>query len=226
MPTPTLGFVGRALTWQEACRVAERQANHLLKLLGVTAPPAAIEPLLMQDDIKVEVLPDLPLSGHTHWTGEHWLITINQDESLWRSRSTLAHEIKHILDDPFRELLYPEWPHGSESPAPELAERICDYFAGCVLAPRGWLQQAWRDGVRDVAELADRFDVSDALITVRLCQVGLVQPSRVPKQLWRGYTRRAYQRGAALVRRGTRHAPERSLVGRQAAALDRAQPWA
>ncbi len=229
MPMPTLGFLRRGLTWYEACVVAERQAAHLLKLLGVTRPSAEIELILMQEDIKLETQPDLPLSGHTRWTGEHWLITINQDESLWRSRSTLAHEIKHILDDPFRELLYPEWPHGSESPPPELAERICDYFAGCVLAPRGWLKQAWRDGVREIAELAALFDVSEALIAVRLSQVGLMRSAHMPKLPWRGYTRRAYRCSAALVRRGTRHADEASerlLIRHQVVAVDGARPWA
>ena len=194
MPTRTLYLLARPLNDAEARIVAERQAIKLLELLGITKPSVEIELVAELPGIEVEVLPDLPLSGSSDWVGDHWHIQINHDDSLWRCRSTLAHELKHILDDPFRELLYPDWPRESQRPAPDRAEEISEYFAGCVLAPTSWLAAAWKRGVRNPAELATLFDVSEALMRVRLRQTGLVSHQ------WRSYPRRAYTRSAALVR--------------------------
>ena len=185
----------------EARVVAERQATRLLKLLGIKEPDVEVELVLQLPELAVVVKPDLPLSAHTEWEEkrQQWVITMNQDDSLWRSRATLAHEIKHILDDPFRELLYPDWPRQTPLAPPTLAERISDYFAGCVLVPRAWLLRAWQDGVRDVMELASLFNVSEALVAVRLKQVGLVR-RRSDRDLMRSYTRRGYRRGSRFAR--------------------------
>jgi len=198
MPTRTLHILARPLTEAEARVVAERQVAKLLELLGITKPSVEVELIAELPDIEVEVVPNLPLSGSSDWIRDHWHIHINADDSLWRCRSTLAHELKHILDDPFREELYPDWPRESALPPPERDEEICDYFAGCVLAPAAWLRNAWQQGTRDSAELASLFDVSEALIRVRLYQTGLAT------QRLRGYPRRAYTRSAAALVRAAR----------------------
>jgi Zn-dependent peptidase ImmA (M78 family) len=214
MPMRTLYILARPLTEVEARIVAERQVAKLLELLGITKPSVEIELIAELPNISVEVLPNLPLSGLSEWVRNHWHIRINADDSLWRCRSTLAHELKHILDDPFREELYPNWPRESTLPPPERAEEICDYFAGCVLAPTAWLRKAWQQGTRDLANLASLFDVSEALIRVRLYQTGLAT------RRLRGYPRRAYRRSAvALVRaarkRLTHERTKHHLVGVQ-----------
>lgn len=194
MPIRTLYILARPLTEAEARIVAERQVTKLLELLSITKPSVEIELIAELPDIEVDVVSDLPLSGSSDWIRDRWQIHINAADSLWRCRSTLAHELKHILDDPFREELYPDWPRESTLPPPEQAEQICEYFAGCVLAPTGWLRNAWQQGMRDTAELASLFDVSEALIRVRLYQTGLTT------QRLRGYPRRAYTRSTELVR--------------------------
>ncbi len=201
MPVGTLHMMSRTLTGTEARVVAERQAARLLKLLGIAKPPVEIELALELPDIGVEVEADMPLSARTDWDRDRqqWVVTMNQDDSLWRSRSTLGHEIKHILDDPFRELLYPEWPRESQATPPIHAERICDYFAGCALVPRTWLLQAWQHGTRDRIELASLFNVSDGLAQVRLKQVGLI-PRDTDANLVH-YTRRGYRHGSRLAQR-------------------------
>ena len=190
MPIRTLDIISRPLKASEARIVAERQANLLLRLLDITKPSVEIELIAELPNIEVEVSPGLSLSGYSAWQNDHWHIHINADDSLWRCRSTLAHELKHILDDPFREQLYPGWPRESQLPSPSEAEEICEYFAGCALAPTGWLQRAWQHGIRDTAKLASLFDVSEALIKVRLHQTGLAAP-RLRSYPRRGYTRRA-----------------------------------
>jgi Zn-dependent peptidase ImmA (M78 family) len=206
MPVSTLTMLARPLAEVEARIIAERQANRLRKLLGISTSPAEVEVELVLElpDIELEVVPDLPLSARTDWNRQRqqWVITMNQDDSLWRSRATLAHELKHILDDPFRELLYPEWPRDSQALPPVQAERICDYFAGCVLVPKGWLLSAWQHGVQEAADLASLFNVSDALIRVRLKQVGLA--TRTIGEGPAGYSRRAPRRHSQFVRRVAR----------------------
>lgn len=198
MPTATLYLLRRPLTEAEGRIVAERQATKMLELLGITKPSVEIELILELPNIEVEVLPELPWSGYSEWRDDHWHIQINADDSLWRCRSSLAHEFKHILDDPFREELYPDWPHGSPHTPPEQAESICEYFAGCALVPRQWLAQAWDSGIRDPASLASIFDVSQSLINVRIDQTRVNKAE--PKRRWRGYTRHACQPGTSLIR--------------------------
>jgi Zn-dependent peptidase ImmA (M78 family) len=204
MPIRTLGLVDRPLRDFEARVIAERQAILLLRLLGITKPSVEIERIAELPNVEVEVRSNLPHSGASDWVVDHWHIQINIDDSLWRCRSTLAHEIKHALDDPYREPLYPDWPHGSQLPPPAEAEAICDYFAGCLLVPAPWLRQAWDHGIQDVAELASVFDVSEALITVRLRQVGLAHRGRPTDSRYGRASRDRYHRD---VYRMARHTP-------------------
>ncbi|MEO6318843.1 MAG: ImmA/IrrE family metallo-endopeptidase, partial [Acidimicrobiales bacterium] len=57
-------------------------------------------------------------------------------------------------------------------------ERLCDYFAACLLMPRSWVKQAYGSGVQDVVALAERFEVSPQAMQVRLLQLGLVDRYR------------------------------------------------
>ncbi|OHV61389.1 ImmA/IrrE family metallo-endopeptidase [Pseudofrankia sp. BMG5.36] len=201
MPARTLDLLARPLSRVEARVVAERQAYALLRGLGITKPSVDIELVAELPEIEVVVVPGLASSGYSQWNPRkrQWLVQINADDSLWRCRSSLAHEMKHILDDPFREALYPGWRRDDAAGSAE-AEALCDYFAGCVLVPRPWLEQAWRAGMRARTALASVFDVSEALIGVRLRQVGL-ERVRPASRKWRGDSRTAYRRSGVAIRR-------------------------
>jgi len=203
MPARTLDLLARPLSRTEARVVAERQAYALLRALGITKPSVDIELVAELPEVEVVVVPDLPSSGTSQWNPKQrqWLVRINADDSLWRCRSSLAHEMKHILDDPFREVLYPTWRRNDDH-SPVEAEELCDYFAGCVLVPKPWLRQAWRRGITSHTALASLFDVSEALIGVRLRQVGL-EPVRQERRAWRGQPDTAYRRGRAAVRQAS-----------------------
>ena len=82
-------------------------------------------------------------------------------------------EFKHVLDHPNVGLFY--GPAGGRT-RQEHVERLCDYFAGCLLVPRPWLKRALTSGIQDLSELADLFQVSQPAMQVRLLQVGLVEP--------------------------------------------------
>ena len=173
----------RGLQHHEAQGVAERQAMRLLTILEQREPPVAVGLIAELPRIEVRVVPNRDLaglSGMTQWLKQqsHWLIAINRDDSQTRRRFTLGHEFKHILDNPYINVLYPK----SEQSDDDRAERMCDYFAACLLMPRPWVKRLWAQGVQDAAVLAATFNVSPAAMNRRLQDLGLVEP----RERWRG----------------------------------------
>lgn len=167
--TPT-----RALTTSEANRVAERQTELLLDELGIAAPAVPRSVIAGLPFITVAERRGFPTSGMVTKTDLGWVVVIRGDESQVRQRFSLAHELKHVLDDPFIDWLYPGQGHLTGS---ERAERICDYFAACLLMPKRWLIGDWRGGRRDISRLAGRYNVSRRAMEVRLSQLGLLAPT-------------------------------------------------
>ena len=163
----------RPLTQLEALRIAELQATRLLALSGVKAP--AVPEAIITELPKIEVrrVRPWPSAGCTDWVKSTWVIVLNAADIPARQRFTLTHEFKHILDDRFVKVIYPNLPTMSSKVR---AERACDYFAGCLLVPKLWLRQAWTSGIQQPAALAHHFGVSESAIATRLSQTGLVDP--------------------------------------------------
>lgn len=164
----------RRLSTADALRLAERQARMLLRRSGITDPRGI-------DDV-IRALPRLEigksvtgLTGHAaaalQWSNGRWLILLNKRDPRGRQRWSVAHEIKHILDHPFEQRLYPG------RLGRELAERSCDYFAACLLMPAPWLRRIWASGNRDIPLLARRFGVTRAAMHLRLLQLRLIDPT-------------------------------------------------
>jgi Zn-dependent peptidase ImmA (M78 family) len=159
------------MTQNEAYRIAELQVDRLLKLAGLEGPPVPVERLVAEvPKVQVRYTKPFPVSGCTQWIGSAWSITINAGEPTVRQRFTLAHEFKHVLDNRFIDVIYPDY-YGMTSHV--RAEAVCNYFAGCLLVPRSWLKAAWTSGIQSPIALARLFNVSTAAIEVRLSQTGL-----------------------------------------------------
>jgi Zn-dependent peptidase ImmA (M78 family) len=117
----------------------------------------------------------IPISGSAQWAKGVWHIILNGSEAQARQRFSLAHELKHIIDNPFVHVLYPAT-LGMTSH--DRAEQTCDYFAACLLMPKVWVRRAWAtDRVQELPRLARRFQVSQSAMRVRLLQLGLIEPS-------------------------------------------------
>ena len=159
----------RRLSAAKAMRVAEAQADRLLRLCGVTEPPVGEAVIAGLPHLQIERVTPAKAQAAAQWSHGRWLILINGADTKRRQRFSLAHELKHILDHPFVTILY--------RGRPELAEQVCDYFAACLLMPRRWLRQAWAEGVRDQHVLSRRFGVTPQAVKVRLLQVGLIEPT-------------------------------------------------
>jgi len=159
----------RPLSLIEALRIAEVQSQKLLKLTGVEAPPVPEQIITELPHIQVERVDLGDLSGAAQWAHGRWLILINRKDVAGRQRFSLCHEFKHVLDNPFADVVY-----SGCIPSKQRVEQVCDYFAGCLLMPRPWIKSAWQAGIQDVGSLARRFDVSQMAMRVRLLQIGLI----------------------------------------------------
>ena len=167
----------RPLAPWEARSIAERQAHRLLSTLRITEPPFPVEAVAALPRVEVHYRPARHLSGAIRWQRGKWRILINSNDSRGRQIFSLAHELKHLIDHPIREVIYRDSRFGS---AEQAAERAADYFAACLTMPRAWLKRCFYDeGFRDPQVLARRFRVSPPAMRYRFDQLGLLEPEAV-----------------------------------------------
>jgi hypothetical protein len=183
----TLGILrslipSRPLSFSDARRIAEFQAERLLSRLGVYDVPVPTDLVVDLPRVVIEYDHELPghaASGFSDWDQHRrlWVITINPDEPLTRQRFTMLHELKHIID------------HGGltlAGPLPRTIyglppiEYLADYFAGCVLMPKRLIRAAFYDGIQRASDIAELFDVSARAAEVRLAQLGLTAEASSP----------------------------------------------
>lgn len=160
----------RAVTWAEAHAVAEWQATLLLRLSHVDEPMVPQFIICNLPGIYVDWRPDWPTDAMAVRAGNHWRIVVRSSDVIQRQRFSLAHELKHVLDDPFIDRLYRRLPVDQRHAR---AERLCNYFAACLLMPRAWVKRDWCSGRQNVRELARSYFVSVEAMTTRLSELGL-----------------------------------------------------
>lgn len=163
----------RRLTWAEAERLTELQANRFRELLGIDTAELPDDAITELPRLLVTVEDDLPVSGSAHWSNGRWIITLNAQEHPLRQRFSAAHELHHIICHPIA-----AWMFAAEPGLPPAvkAERLADYFAGALLMPKQHVKRLWGEGRRAASELAACFAVSPRAMQFRLDQLGLSQP--------------------------------------------------
>ena len=78
-------------------------------------------------------------------TGLGWVVVIRGDEPKVRQRFSLAHELKHIIDDDLMTRLAGGlYPATTLYCADERAERVADRFAAALLMPKVLLRRTGR----------------------------------------------------------------------------------
>jgi Zn-dependent peptidase ImmA (M78 family) len=165
----------RVLTYAETLQRADLQASRLLTLHQVTHAPVPVEIVTELPRLRVEQVYDLPVSGSAHWDGGSWVLTINAAEYDLRQRFSVMHEFKHVLDHPTRHLIQGD--RRAKLTTEQMAEKVADYFAACVLMPKAWVKHAFcNERVQNVEALAKRFQVSPKAMSFRLSQLGLTVP--------------------------------------------------
>jgi hypothetical protein len=198
----------RPLTRIEALTIAERQAQILIELAGLTGPPFPEQVIAEVPRVTIERESPWPTSGAVTWAGGRWRIVVNGAEPVVRQRFSLAHEFKHVLDERFIHVLYNSVP---EIDRGEWVEQVCDFFAGCLLVPRTWLKRAWAE-TQHRPTLARRFHVSLAALNTRLAQTGVAQPA--PRCTTHGPSQDLHwQRSVDLLHAAGPHAVELPILG-------------
>lgn len=167
----------RAMSATEARSICERQAALLLDLLHVAEPAVPQFVISSLPGILVDWQEDWPTSGTALKVHSHWRIVLKKTEPRQRQRFSLAHEFKHVLDDP---AILKTHAHLKPHRRSERAEKLCDYFAACLLMPRPWVKHDFYGGMQNVQVLARRYYVSEQAMTTRLHELGLA--SRPPRQ--------------------------------------------
>jgi predicted transcriptional regulator len=164
----------RPLTGYEVRQVLERQATKLLRLTETLGPPVPVEAIATSlPRVTVKRVEGLPSSGRAQWNGTAWVLLVDAKEAKVRQRFSLAHELCHVVWHPLSEHVLPDTKHSS---ATERIEAACEYFAACVLMPRGFMKVAYfNNGIQDVPSLARLFAVSWLAMRVRLEQLGFVE---------------------------------------------------
>jgi len=165
----------RPLGIREAESVAERQATRLRGELGVLGPAITEDDLASLAWLTIIRRDGFPTSGMATKTEFGWIIVLRSDEAIVRQRFSLAHEIKHVLDDGLIDVAGGLYPATRGYSTDERTERVCDRFAGALLMPKVLLRADWADGLQDLAKLAQRYHVSRAAMTVRLSHLGLIE---------------------------------------------------
>jgi Zn-dependent peptidase ImmA (M78 family) len=163
----------RPLSPGETLRIAELQANHLLRHFRIETNSVPEEIVSELPRIRVIREDGLPVSGAAYWNGRYWIITVNADEPFSRQRFSVMHEFKHVLDHTTKHLLYRDRPFQT---AAEQSERVADYFAACLLMPKRVVKRLWCQGNQNVVRLAEMLSVSPRAVRFRLDQVGLTDP--------------------------------------------------
>jgi hypothetical protein len=159
------------LTYRDALRIADRQAEELHRLTGIVDGPVPQTTITNVPNLHIELV-DGPVSSLRFWDQTHgyWVIQLAASDPPSTRRFNLAYEFKHILDYSRRHYLY----RGDEEHTTNCqAERAARHFAGCLLVPSLSLAHKWACGVRDTAALAEYFSVDPVVIDARLAQIGL-----------------------------------------------------
>ncbi len=166
----------RLAPW-EARTLAERQAHRLLAAQEVDEPATPEQAIESLPRIEVRYVRAKHFAATARWAGQRWLLLVNKNDSWVRQRFSMAHELKHIIDHPDREVLYSNARFGSSYLQ---AERAADYFAASLLMPKAWVKHwFYGEGIRDPRVLARKFQVSTVAMRIRIDQLGLFEPEEV-----------------------------------------------
>jgi Zn-dependent peptidase ImmA (M78 family) len=107
-------------------------------------------------------------SGSIERSRSGFIIKINAEHSATRKRFTLAHEMAHYIlhrdligDGITDDAMY-------RSGCPNSIETEANQYAAGLLMPARLMREAWKQGIRSYAEMANRFGVSSKAAEIRM----------------------------------------------------------
>jgi Zn-dependent peptidase ImmA (M78 family)/transcriptional regulator with XRE-family HTH domain len=150
-------------------------AQELLSKAGVTKPPVPVEEVAARCGVRV-----LPIGFQEGLSGvlvelERGAVIGHADDYEPRRRFSIAHELGHHLLRHYDNFHIDPEQTATEGHPPGYDwrdERAANEFAAQLLMPATWVSQRFKR-TRDVARLAEQFDVSPASMRYRLITLGL-----------------------------------------------------
>ena len=153
-------------------QLVEMLATKYLEKTGTTRPPVPTELIRCFDvspSIEVRLLPLKAYHGAVWHLEDGWVIYLNTNDTPYRQRLALFHEVFHILAHSKATPVFRKRgiSHGFFN------EMLADYFAGCILMPKEWVKGKWAE-VNDLRQMAKIFHVTELAMWIRLRTEGLI----------------------------------------------------
>ena len=120
--------------------------------------------------------------------------------------------------------------HSQPDDRAKRAERLCNYFAACLLMPRPWVKHDYYGGLQRPRALARRYYVSEEAMDTRLRELGLSslptatryqRPRPPPRSVRMSKTAIIYLRVSSVGQVNTAHDPEGYSIPGQREACQR-----
>lgn len=155
-----------------------KDAYRIANELTIKTLPFDIEGFIKKQKITI-ILEDMDndISGYIEKRGNSWFIGVNKYHAPRRQRFTLAHEYAHYVLD--KEKIEEEKKHfdtmlfrGKES---DSMEKNANELAANILMPEELFKQFLSKGIRNLSDLADKFNVSPAAIRYRAFKLRYIQ---------------------------------------------------
>jgi len=153
-------------------QLVEALANKYIKKVKLSQPPVLtefVEQFDISPSVEIHQLRLKAYHGAVWYLENGWVIYLNSEDKPGRQRTTLFHEIFHILACRRTTPVFRK--RGSKGGL--FNEMLADYFARCVLMPNGWVKEKWAE-VKDLKRMAEIFQVTQVSMWIRLKTMGLV----------------------------------------------------
>lgn len=180
----------RPLSYGESLQVARTQAAHLRSWAKAEDPDIDHMWLAKQRVIPVEFVPNHRLmeqaSGLTTNAIDNQIrIYLSEYEPETRTRFSLFHEFKHVLDFDDADVLHERLGSGNATRQSTQIELICNEFSAHVLMPFELVKRVWFR-TQDIDLSATFFNVSPEAMSTRLTRLGLIRrPNNSTKHFFR-----------------------------------------
>ena len=154
--------------------VIRQKAEALLKSAGAEHEPIALRDVVSTLNLSLVNTAREPFAGEAALVevGDSHAIELRGKGGDLRRRFSIAHEVGHFVLHPGR--LAPER-SGMANEAMRFEEREADSFAAELLMPEHMVRRAALQDGADASRLADRFEVSEAAMSLRLRRLGLAE---------------------------------------------------
>lgn len=153
-------------------------AREILDLAGASVPAVQMQEICETLDVPLHHRADFPdqLSALVMTIDDGtYVIGVNEGHHPNRRRFSEAHELGHaVLRHEASYYLEYNTEDAGEPPGYRyLDEREANAFAASLLMDERWIREDFATGIRDVSELASRYEVSEVAMGFRLVNLGL-----------------------------------------------------